>query len=129
MALVAAIYFVAAKIGLSLAFANVSVSPVWPPTGVAIAALLCFGYRATPGVLLGALLGNYLLTDVPLIPSTTIAIGNALEAVIAVYLLRQFTEARNPFNRAFDVLKFVIFAAVISTTIAATIGNLTLLAR
>jgi len=126
MALVAAIYFVAAKIGLSLAFANVSVSPVWPPTGVAIAALLCFGYRATPGVLIGALLGNYLLTDVPVIPSTTIAIGNALEAVTALYLLRQFTEVRNPFNRAFDVLKFVIFAAVISTTIAATVGNLTL---
>jgi signal transduction histidine kinase/integral membrane sensor domain MASE1/ActR/RegA family two-component response regulator len=126
MALVAAIYFVAAKIGLSLAFANVSVSPVWPPTGVAIAALLCFGYRAAPGVLIGALLGNYLLTDVPVIPSTTIAIGNALEAVTALYLLRQFTEVRNPFNRAFDVLKFVIFAAVISTTIAATVGNLTL---
>ena len=126
MALVAAVYFVAAKIGLSLAFANVSVSPVWPPTGVAIAALLCFGYRASPGVLIGALLGNYILTDVPLVPSTAIAIGNVLEAVTAVYLLRQFTEARNPFNRAFDVLKFVIFAAVISTTIAATIGNLTL---
>jgi signal transduction histidine kinase/integral membrane sensor domain MASE1/ActR/RegA family two-component response regulator len=126
MALVAAIYFVAAKIGLSLAFANVSVSPVWPPTGVAIAALLCFGYRVTPGIFIGALLSNYLLTDVPLIPSASIAIGNALEAVTAIYLLRQFTEARNPFNRAFDVLKFVVFAALISTTIAATAGNLTL---
>ena len=126
MALVAVIYFGAAKLGLSLAFANVSVSPVWPPTGVAIAALLCFGYRATPGVFIGALVGNYLLTDVPLIPSTSIAIGNALEAVTAVYLLREFTESRNPFYRAFDVLKFVVFAAVISTTIAATVGNLTL---
>jgi signal transduction histidine kinase/integral membrane sensor domain MASE1/CheY-like chemotaxis protein len=126
MALVATIYFVAAKVGLSLAFANASVSPVWPPTGVAIAALLCFGYRATPGVLIGALLGNYLLTDVPLVPSAAIAIGNALEAVTAAYLLREFTESRNPFNRAFDVLKFVVFAAVISTTIAATVGNLTL---
>jgi signal transduction histidine kinase/integral membrane sensor domain MASE1/CheY-like chemotaxis protein len=126
MALVAVIYFVAAKLGLSLAFANASVSPVWPPTGVAIGALLCFGYRATPGVLIGALLGNYLLTDVPLIPSTAIAIGNALEAITATYLLREFTEARNPFNRAFDVLKFVVFAAVISTTIAATVGNLAL---
>jgi len=44
----------------------------------------------------------------------------------AVYLLRRFTESCNPFNRAFDVLKFVVFAAVISTAVAATIGNLSL---
>ena len=126
IAFVAAIYFLAAKLGLSLAFANVSVSPVWPPTGVAIAAMLCFGYRATPGILIGALLGNYLLTDVPLAASTVIAIGNTLEALTAAYLLWQFTEAHNPFNRAFDFLKFVVFAAIISTTIAATIGNVAL---
>ncbi len=124
--IVAAVYFLAAKLGLSLAFANASVSPVWPPTGLAIAALLCFGYRASPGILFGALLANYLLTDVPLAPSAAIAIGNTLEAVTAVYLLWQFTESHNPFNRAYDVLKFVVFAGVISTTIAATIGNLAL---
>src|SRR5436189_158255 len=73
---IAATYFIGAKVGLSLAFVNVSVSPVWPPAGVAIAALLWFGYRATPGVVLGALLANYLLTDVSLVPSTVIAIGN-----------------------------------------------------
>lgn len=123
---VAGAYFVGAKIGLLLAFVNVSVSPVWPPAGVAIAALLWFGYRATPGVVLGALLANYLLTDVSLVPSTAIAIGNTLEGLTAVYLLRRFTESRNPFNRAFDVLKFVVFAALISTAVAATIGNLSL---
>jgi signal transduction histidine kinase/integral membrane sensor domain MASE1/CheY-like chemotaxis protein len=124
--IVAGIYFLAAKLGLSLAFANISVSPVWPPAGVAIAALLCLGYRATPGVLLGALLANYALTDVPLVPSTAIALGNTLEALTAAYLLWQFTDSHNPFNRAFDFLKFVVFAAIISTTIAATIGNLAL---
>src|SRR5437588_8646179 len=124
--IVAGIYFLAAKLGLSLAFANVSVSPVWPPTGLAIAALLWLGYRATPGVLIGALLANFLLTDVPLVPSIAIALGNTLEALTAVYLLRRFTESRSPFNRAFDVLKFVVFAAVISTMLAATIGNLSL---
>ena len=123
---VAAAYFVGAEIGLSLAYVNVSVSPVWPPAGIAIAALLWFGYRATPGVLLGALVANYVLTDVSLAPSTAIAIGNTLEGLAAVYLLRRFTESRNPFNRAFDVLKFVVFAALISTALAATIGNLSL---
>ena len=123
---VATVYFIGAKIGLSLAYVNVSVSPVWPPAGVAIAALLWFGYRSTPGVVLGALLANIVLTDVPLVPSAAIAIGNTAEALTAVYLLRRFTESRNPFNRAFDVLKFVVFAAVISTAVAATIGNLSL---
>jgi signal transduction histidine kinase/integral membrane sensor domain MASE1/CheY-like chemotaxis protein len=123
---IAAVYFLAAKLGLSLAFRNASVSPVWPPTGVTIAALLWFGYRGTPGVLLGALLANYLLTDVSLAAAAGISIGNTLEALIAVYLLRRYVESRNPFNRAFDVLKFVIFAAVISTAISATLGNLAL---
>jgi integral membrane sensor domain MASE1 len=45
---VAAIYFLAAKLGLSLAFLNASVSPVWPPTGVAIAVVLWLGYRTAP---------------------------------------------------------------------------------
>ena len=61
---VAIVYFLGAKLGLSLAYLNVSVTPVWPPTGLAIAAVLWLGYRATPGVFLGALAANYLLTDV-----------------------------------------------------------------
>jgi signal transduction histidine kinase/integral membrane sensor domain MASE1/CheY-like chemotaxis protein len=123
---VAAAYFIGAKLGLSLAFVNVSVSPVWPPAGVAIAALVWFGYRSTPGVIVGALLANVLLTDVPLVPSTAIAIGNTIEALTAVYLLRRFTESRNPFNRAFGLLKFVVLVVLISTAVAPTIGNLSL---
>src|SRR2546425_8615491 len=98
--IVAGIYFLAAKLGLSLAFLNASVSPVWPPTGVAIAVVLWLGYRTAPGVFLGALLANYLLTDVSVATATGISIGNTLEALTAVYLLRRFVEARNPFNRA-----------------------------
>src|SRR5512141_2603465 len=123
---VAAIYFLAAKLGLSLAYLNASVSPVWPPTGVAIAAVLWLGYRATPGVVIGALLANYLLTDVPLAAAVGISSGNTLEALTAVYLVRRYVESRNPFNRAFDVLKFVVFAAIVSTALSATIGNLML---
>jgi signal transduction histidine kinase/integral membrane sensor domain MASE1/CheY-like chemotaxis protein len=123
---VATVYLLTAKLGLSLAYLNASVSPVWPPTGLAIAACLWLGYRAAPGVLLGALIANYLLTDVSLATAGGISIGNTLEAVIAVYLLRRSVESRNPFNRAFDVLKFVVFAAIFSTAIAATIGNLAL---
>jgi PAS domain S-box-containing protein len=123
---VAGLYFLAAKLGLSLASLNASVSPVWPPTGVAIALALWWGYRAVPGVLLGALLANYLLTDVALLTAAGISIGNTLEAITAVYLVRRFVGSRNPFQRARDVLKFVVFAAILSTAVSATIGSVVL---
>jgi PAS domain S-box-containing protein len=124
--IVAGLYFLAAKLGLSLASLNASVSPVWPPTGVAIALALWLGYRAVPGVLLGALLANYLLTDVFFLTAAGISIGNTLEAITAVYLVRRFVGSRNPFQRAVDVLKFVVFAAILSTAVSATIGNVVL---
>src|SRR5256886_7208114 len=124
--IVATVSFLAAKLGLSLAFLNASVSPVWPPTGVAIAVVFWLGYRAVPGVFLGALLANSLLTNVPFATTSGIAIGNTLEAIIAVYLLRRFVGSRIPFNRVMDVLKFLLFAVIFSTAISATIGTLSL---
>lgn len=123
---VAIVYFGAAKLGLSLAFLNASVSPVWPPTGVAIAALLLFGYRALPGVSLGALAANYLLTKVTVLTTVGIATGNTLEAVTAYFLLQQFVGLQLPFYRAVDLLKFIVIAPILSTAVAATIGDLTL---
>src|SRR5262245_50830680 len=54
----AAIYFGAAKLGLTMAFVAEQVTAVWPPTGIALAALLLFGYRLWPGIALGAFLAN-----------------------------------------------------------------------
>jgi PAS domain S-box-containing protein len=124
--IVAGLYFLAAKLGLLAASLNASVSPVWPPTGVAIALGLWLGYRTIPGVLLGALLANYFLTDVSLATAAGISIGNTLEAVTAVFLVRRFVGSRNPFHRALDVLRFVVFAAIISTAVSATIGTVCL---
>lgn len=124
--MVAGLYFLGAKLGLSLAFINASVSPVWPPTGIAIALVLWLGYRTVPGVVLGALLANYLLTDVSFATAAGISLGNTLEAVTAVYLVRRFVGSRNPFQRAVDVLKFAVFAAILSTALSATIGNVSL---
>src|ERR1044072_8633309 len=95
--LVAALYFLGAKLGLSLAFINASVSPVWPATGIAIAIVLWFGYRALPGVLIGALVANYTLTNVSLVTALGISLGNSLEAFTAVYLLHRTVRHRNPF--------------------------------
>src|SRR4029077_16440523 len=51
-------YFIAGKLGLTLASLNASASPVWPPAGIALAALLLLGYRVWPAILVGAFLVN-----------------------------------------------------------------------
>lgn len=120
---VAAVYFVAAKVGLSFAFVNASVSPVWPPTGVAIAAVLLWGYRIWPGIFLGAFLVN-LMTPLPMATAVAIAIGNTGESLSAFFLLRALGFHLR-FDRARDVFKFVI-AAVLCTAVSSTVGNISL---
>jgi len=80
--LVAAVYFIAGKLGLSLAFGNTSASPVWPATGIALAALLVQGNRLWPAVFVGAFLVN-VTTAGTVLTSLGIAAGNTLEAVLA----------------------------------------------
>ena len=58
VALVGAAYYGSAKLGLSLAFQSGSVTAVWPPTGIALAAVVLWGNRMWPGVALGAFLAN-----------------------------------------------------------------------
>lgn len=119
--ILAAIYFAAAKLGLLLAGMHGNVSLVWPPTGIALAALLLLGYRLWPGIALGAFLINA-STGVGLETAGGIGIGNTLEAVSGAYLLHRFTRFRNSLERVQDVLGLVAFSAALSTTVSATIG-------
>lgn len=121
--MVAAAYYGSAKLGLSLAFIHTNVSAVWPPSGIAIAAVLLFGYRVWPGILLGAFLANS-FTPVSLLTSLIIATGNTLEAVSARYLLDRLG-FHHDFRKVKDVTKLVA-AIMICTLVAATIGNLAL---
>lgn len=123
LAVVAAVYFGAAKLGLSLAFMNASVSPVWPPTGVAIAAVLLFGFRVWPAIVVGAFLAN-LFTPVSVATASGIAIGNTLEALAAGALLR-LIDFHRTFDRARDVFTFTL-VALFCTAVGATIGTLSL---
>jgi serine phosphatase RsbU (regulator of sigma subunit) len=123
---IAAIYYGAAKLGLDLAFAAPSVTAVWPPTGIALAAILLCGYRMWPGVALGAFLANT-WTGVPLYTTLGIAAGNTLEALVGAYLLREVGEFRPSLERVRDVLSLAALAGVASTVVAATVGVTSLL--
>ena len=123
----ALIYFGAGKIGLSLAFLNPSASAVWPPTGIALASILLFGYKVWPSIFIGAFLVN-LTTAGTFTTSLGIATGNTLEALAGSYLVIHFAHGRMAFDRTADILKFAGLAAILSTALSATIGVTTLAA-
>jgi signal transduction histidine kinase len=117
------VYFVVAKLSLlNLAFINASAASVWPVTGIAIAALLLFGFRVWPAIFLGAFLVN-LTTRGSLPTALAIAAGNALEAICAAWLIHRLAGGLRAFDRAPDVFKFALviaFSACISPTIGVT---------
>src|SRR5690242_10798064 len=83
-----AIYFSTARVGLSLDAVSRFATLVWLPSGTALAALLLFGYRLWPAILLGAFLVN-LFNGAPLLVAVGIAIGNTLEALVGTFLLKR----------------------------------------
>ena len=121
MAILAGIYFLAGKLGLSLAHAHPSASPVWPPAGIALAALLWFGPRLWPGVLIGAFFVNW-TTHGSLATSLAIATGNTLEAVTGWFLVSRFANGWRCFDRGGDAFRFVVLAGVLATTVSPSVG-------
>src|SRR5437764_11892692 len=83
------IYFGAGKLGLSLALMHKSASAVWPPTGLALAAVLLLGYRIWPAIFVGAFLVNWTIPS-PITASLGIAAGNTLEAILGALLAKRF---------------------------------------
>jgi len=119
--ILAVIYFIAGKLGLTLAFVHPSSTPVWPPTGIALAAFLILGYRVWPGIALGAFFVN-LTTAGSIASSIGIAAGNTLEGLIGAYLVNRFANGRKCFNSSQDIFKFTILAGMLATTVSATLG-------
>src|SRR5213083_1340184 len=113
-------YFIAGKFGLLLASLHASASPVWPPAGIALAALLLLGYRAWPAIFVGAFLVN-VTTAGNVATSLAVASGNTLEAVCGAWLVNRFAGGTTVFNRPQGVFKFAL-AAVVSTIISPAFG-------
>jgi len=124
---VAAVYYGAAKLGLSLAFMNSSISAVWPPTGLALAAIVFWGYRMWPGIAVGAFLANS-WTGIPIYSTLGITIGNTGEALVAALLLREVADFRPSLERVRDVIALLVFGGILSTMVSASIGVASLIA-
>jgi PAS domain S-box-containing protein len=124
-ALLAIVYYGAARLGLRYASIGQSISLVWPPTGIALAALTLLGYRYWPGVALGAFLANA-TTPVPLAAAAGIALGNTLEALVAAYLLRRVTGPRPQLDSLRHVRTFVLVAVPLGALCGAIVGSASL---
>jgi len=118
---VCAAYILAGKFSLRLASVHPSASPVWPPTGIAIATLVGLGLRFWPAVFAGAFVVN-LTTAGSVLTSLGISAGNTLEAVLAAYLVIRFANGRRAFERTWDILRFALYGATLCTAVAATFG-------
>jgi len=120
-AAVAIAYFVLAKASLALASLHPSASPVWPPSGLALASLLLWGNRLWPAIAVGAFLANATTTG-SLLTSCLIAGGNTLEALTTAALLQRWQASSQPFEGPTQALLFACLALLPGTMISATVG-------
>jgi PAS domain S-box-containing protein len=117
---VTAAYFVSGRLGLSLAVVHWSASAVWPPTGVALAAVLFFGPSMWPALAAGAFLVNFSVSG-SLTASAGIAAGNTMEALLGGWLLQRYAGGRSAVASTAGIFRFVGFAAI-AALVGATVG-------
>jgi PAS domain S-box-containing protein len=124
MALLFCAYVGSAKVGIELSVAHGVITPVWAPTGIALAALFLYGPRLWPAVALGALVANA-TSGASGVDAIFISVGNTLEALVGSLLLRR-VGFRPALDRIRDIFLLVLCGAVFSTAISATNGVTTL---
>ncbi|MFF0791510.1 MASE1 domain-containing protein [Streptomyces spiralis] len=121
---VAALYLGSARLGLLQQLVRGQVTPLWPPSGIALASLLLRGRRVWPGIALGAFLVNVTLG--PSLPAVlAIAAGNTLAPLCSYALLRR-TGFRAELDRLRDALALIFLGAFTGMLVSATTGSATL---
>jgi signal transduction histidine kinase/DNA-binding response OmpR family regulator/integral membrane sensor domain MASE1 len=133
LSLLALCYALVARASMLLAFANTNATPVWPPSGIALAAILLLGHRAWPAIMAGAFAANlatFHASGLPLdgttaLASCVIAAGNTLEALTGAWLSRRYADDTQPLGQLHNVYKFALIAMVMCL-VSAGIGASTL---
>ena len=125
IAVLAAVYTLVGRLGLMADPVGGFATLVWPPSGIALAALVLYGLRLWPGVALGAFLVNFWV-GAPFGVAAGIAAGNMLEALVGAWALSRVVGFKPSLERLKDVVALVAIPACLTTTLAATIGSMTL---
>jgi serine phosphatase RsbU (regulator of sigma subunit)/integral membrane sensor domain MASE1/anti-sigma regulatory factor (Ser/Thr protein kinase) len=117
---IGAVYFITARLSLHLSLVGLSVTPVWPPTGIALVGFLLLGYRVWPAVAVAAFLVNWHISP-NAGTAAAIAVGNTAAPAFATLLLR-LARFRPDIDRTRDAMALVILGALAGMTVSATIG-------
>lgn len=127
----AALYVITARLGLMLALPpDHKTMAVWPPSGIALAALLLFSHRIWPGVWLGSFLetlwGGFTAADpfplsAHLFVSAGIASGSTLQSLVGSFLIRRWTGSVHPFQQTTHAFTFG-GVSMLMCLIASTLG-------
>ncbi len=129
--IVTLLYFITGRLGLLLSTDNGHATLIWPPSGIALAAVLIFGFRIWPAIFLGAFATNmaagsdymsFLEFDRLQPQNLLIAIGNTSQALITVWLLKRFNCYETSLTRLTDILKFYLIAGPVGCLVAASVG-------
>ncbi len=124
-------YYGMAELSRHLASTPQDVTPVWPPDGIAVGAVLLFGNWMGYGVLLGSFFANFwafqdatsfLSLLISTLPVIGIALGTTLGTVLGTFLLKKTSNLRYPLKRVTDVFKFLILTGMVGSSINATVG-------
>ncbi|WP_340374104.1 MASE1 domain-containing protein [Streptomyces sp. SS7] len=119
---VAVCYYGAGRLGLirRLVVDGAVFTPIWPPTGVAVASLLILGLRAWPGIALGVLL--VILSITTLRPLALVNVVGNTAAPVCAYLLLRRVGFRSDLARLRDGLALVFLAALTAMLLSASVG-------
>ncbi|MEV7909738.1 MASE1 domain-containing protein [Streptomyces griseus] len=125
---VAGAYYLSGRLGLmrQVVVDGAVVTPLWPPTGIALAALLCLGTRVWPGIALGTLVTVSEIGDAFTVSRLAIMFGNTI-APLASYALLRKVGFRSELVRLRDGVCLVFLGAFAGMLISATLGSFTLL--
>ncbi len=115
------IYFLSAKFGVKLSGVSGFAAIVWPPSGIALSALVIWGLPMWPAIFVGAFLVN-LSQSAPVVVAMSVGLGNTIEAFLGAYLLTKIANFSPRMDRLSDVLALVFFGSILSTVLSATTG-------
>jgi PAS domain S-box-containing protein len=121
-AALAAVYFATGRMGLAMAVGSPFATPVWPPSGIALAAMLLSRRRLWPGVFVGAASVNFSM-GLPIMPALGIGVGNTLAAVTGAVLIGRFAHLRPSISRLQDAVGLILIGAILGSLIAAVAGT------
>jgi PAS domain S-box-containing protein len=133
LALTWAAYLVTGLLALQLAIPPSYASPLYPSAGIALAAVLVYGWRVVPGVLLGAFCVNVTLSAQRGNPALTalalpavIALGAAAQAWLGAYLVRRHAPRPDTLAEPRDIAVLFGLGALAACTVGASVAALAL---